>query len=602
MVAGPDKAVEAELIRQFTELRPSRQPYPPWPDAQELADRVMAGGQPELTRLLELFKQREQVIARAKSDPFNYGYEWECWGRADRLLPVLPWQPGDFMPPLTAKRLIVVLGGNRAGKTEWSVKRAVQSALRFPCTRMVFLCQKLETSRQVQQEYTWRMLPPELKQLNGKKDPRSVRYITYKKGTGFSDQKLVFPNGSEIIFLVYTQNVEDYEGIQVGCPEQPGVIGWCADESLPLDWLKLLRTRSATADAVGLWTFTPLKGITQAMQETLGQGKVLDAALEPSLAGCDTLPGLPRGYMPTEQEGVSPEIGVVYYHTRENPLGGYDRVVQALQGKPQYMRERGLCGYARQTRGRLFVTFGPHNVVEAEGLPAQGTLYMHADPHSARNWFLLWVLVDRQNRVWVVDEWPPEEDFGEWAVPTERNPSEEAGGGWDGDQGPAQEPVGWGIVQYKQEIIRREKVLGLGTPARRTLDRRAGPAPMTKESGPSTSLWQELNDEQTGLDGKMPGLDFDLAGGLSLEEDGVELLKEALWFDKAKPLDPLRNSPRLFVLSRCKQTIWALSHYTGRDGPKGACKDPIDCLRDLFTSGLEYLPPGSHGSYGGWQA
>lgn len=600
-----DPVRNAELRAQFDGLAASRQPWPPWPDSQELADRVMVGGQPEMQRILELYQTREEIIAKAKHNPFVHGFEWECWARADRHLPVLPWHEGDYVPPTTACRLLVVMGGNRASKTEWAVRRSLQSALRFEGTRMVFLCQKLETSRQVQQEYLWRMMPPELKALNGKKDPRNVRYITYKKGTGFSDQKVVFQNGSEIIFLVYTQDVSDYEGIQVGCPGQPGVIGWYADESLPLDWLRLLRVRSTTADAIGLWTYTPLKGVTQAMQETRGQGRILASLPEPALADKETLPGLPRGHMPTEQEGAQPDISIIYFHSRENPLGGYERVVAALAGKPQYMVERGLCGFARNTRGRLFTTFGPHNVVPAAAVPTEVTWYMHVDPHSARNWFMLWVGVDRQGRIWVTDEWPPEQDFGEWAVPTERNPTDESGSGWDGDVGPAQEPVGWGIVQYKREILRRER-LGLKPEEtralqRRTVDRRAGPAPMTVQSGPTTSIWQELNDEQETQEGTCPGLEFDLAGGLSLEEDGLEMLKEALWYDRAQPMDPVRNSPKLFVVETCKQTIWALSNFTGRDKQKGACKDPIDCLRDMLTSGLEFVPKGSYGSFGGWK-
>lgn len=51
-------------------------------------------------------------------------------------------------------------------------------------------------------------------------------------------------------------------------------------------------------------------------------------------------------------------------------------------------------------------------------------------------------------------------------------------------------------------------------------------------------------------------------------------------------LDPAPGGRRLFVAASCKNTIFALGHLTGADGQKGACKEPIDCLRYGLESGL----------------
>jgi len=593
------------LIAGLQSLKPSRQPFPPWPSDEALRALIVQKGEAGLQEIAELYTARERVIREAKLDPFGKGFEWKCWKRADDLLPVIVWDKTkfDYLVPINDIRLMVVLGGNRASKTTWAVKRCLQSALRFDRTRLIFLCQKLETSRQVQQAYIWDFLPQQIKALNGKSDRKRTFYVKYQKGTGFSGDKIVFPNESEIVFLVYTQSPSDYEGIQVGCPNQPAVPGWYADESLPLDWLTLLRTRSATFDAVGIWTFTPLSGMTPSLKETIGQGKVLEYEMEPYLAGRQNLPGLPKGAMPTVQEGSRPDTRVIYFHTRENPLGGYDRVVNACKGKPWYMAERTLCGFTRDTRGRMFGTFGSWNVIASDQLPSEAVVYMHVDPHPARNWFILWVAVDPAGRVYAVDEWPPEQEFGEWAVATTRNPSADSGLGWDGDTGPAQEPAGLGIAQYKLEIQRREGKLQEArrhwTVVRRTVDRRAGPVPIPIGSGPSTCLWQELNDEQSTGQETVGGMDFELAGGSGIEEDGLELIRQALFVDLDKALDPLSNYPKLFVSDKCRQLIWALENFTGRDKIRGACKDPIDCLRDMFTSGLDYIEPGKYGPYGG---
>lgn len=633
-----NEAALAELkLRLQADLKPTRSAYPPWPDDEVLAKLVLEHGYPALARIAKLYVERERSIRLAREDRFGHGWEWECWKRADQCLPIKPWQPdpqGGVWKPETVYRIVTVLGGNRASKSEWSIKRCVQSLVRFPKTRMVFLCQKLETSRQVQQEYVWNYLPGALKALNFKKDPARTFYIRYQKGTGFSEQKFVLPNGSEGIFLVYTQNPSDYEGIQIGCPEVPGVVAWNADESLPLDWLQLLTTRSATFDGTGIWTFTAVDGMTPALKETLGDGKVLDSRLAVALADRQNLPHLPKGHMPVLQEGSRSNIVACYFHTDENPVGGYERVLADCQGKPTYFIERKLYGFARDLKGRCFTHFKAWNIVSPDRIPKDVTVFMHCDPAGARNWFMLWVAVDREGRVWVCDEWPTVAELGEWAVPTTRNPSETGGRGWDGDPGPAQDPVGFGIAQYKRLMLERERKLWGASDAdpeaeaepeapgavklrfpkasqqasgkvlvwRRTVDRRAGPSPLPQDSGESTCIWEQLNAEQrdpkTG-DLVGPALAFDLAGGPGLEDDGLEMIKQALYVDLEKPLDPLLNFPRLFVSQRCENLIWALQNFTGRDGSKGACKDPIDCLRDLFTSGLDYYTPEMFQSTGG---
>lgn len=584
-------------------LQPTKAPFPPWPDDETLARMVREGGEKAAREIVEACQTRERLIEEARSDPFVHGFEWACWQRTDEDLPVRPWErdrKGHVLETWSPYRLLIVLGGNRASKSEWAIKRSIQTLVAFPETRIVFLCQKLETSRQIQQSYAWRYMPRKLRQLNHRRDPNGIYYIKHTKGTGFSENKFVLPNGSEGVFLVYTQDPSDYEGIQVGCPSQPGVIGWYADESMPLPWLTLMRTRSVTFDAVGLWTFTALNGMTQGLKQCMSPTrKTLLSEKEPEFEGRQNVPHLPKSHMPLIEEGSSPNIIIHYFHTRENPVGGYERLATTLRNKPWYMKERALCGYVRDVRGRLLTTFGPWNVVKPDQLPRDGLRFMHVDPHPRRHWFMLWVIVDDDDRIWVTDEWPPEEEFGEWALPTQRDPDNSGGKGWDGDPGPAQEPAtGWGIAQYKKEMLRRE---GGTVIERRTVDRRAGPAPIPVGSGPSTCLWQELNAEQTSPDGTVlaPELVFELAGGPTLEEDGLELIKGALYVDVDKPIDPLENYPKLFVSASCKQLIWALENYTGRDGLQGACKDPIDCLRDMMTSGLYGRSAGRLVSAGG---
>jgi len=83
--------------------------------------------------------------------------------------------------------------------------------------------------------------------------------------------------------------------------------------------------------------------------------------------------------------------------------------------------------------------------------------------------------------------------------------------------------------------------------------------------------------------------------------EGVSLINDWLSYDPAKPISAT-NQPRLYVSERCKNTIYALQEWTGRDGKSGSCKDPVDVLRYLVLSGathhhdtdLSFEPLGSY--------
>jgi hypothetical protein len=54
----------------------------------------------------------------------------------------------------------------------------------------------------------------------------------------------------------------------------------------------------------------------------------------------------------------------------------------------------------------------------------------------------------------------------------------------------------------------------------------------------------------------------------------------------------LAKAPRLWFATECANHIWAMENYLGADGQKGACKEPVDCLRYLYMSGMAEPPPG----------
>jgi len=64
-------------------------------------------------------------------------------------------------------------------------------------------------------------------------------------------------------------------------------------------------------------------------------------------------------------------------------------------------------------------------------------------------------------------------------------------------------------------------------------------------------------------------------------EEGVSLVNSMLDFGSAGQGEPL-----LYVSEACPAVIFSLKTWTGKDLGKGACKDPIDCLRWMAVAHL----------------
>ena len=62
-------------------------------------------------KILAYYETREEAIAQEKDDPYRHGFELDTWKRAD--------------DQLKTHSEILVMGGNRAGKSEWAAKRVV---------------------------------------------------------------------------------------------------------------------------------------------------------------------------------------------------------------------------------------------------------------------------------------------------------------------------------------------------------------------------------------------------------------------------------------------------------------------------------------------
>nr|WP_294577554.1 hypothetical protein [uncultured Rhodopila sp.] len=649
---------ERELEGLYRSLGVSRHPLLELPSLDQA--RAAVASAEGRQQLVERLRERQQRIRLAEEQPMEWGFEAKTWEDADALLEGRYFTEGnEGNKERLGCDILAIFGGNRAQKTYYAVKRAVQVVSVFPQARLA-LCAETERSSNtnLQTPLVWPFLRPKFGHLNGKRDV--VFKINFSQGNGFTDGKLVLPNGSEIYFLTYNSNPGDYEGWEFGVPAYvyqriaaerrdrglfvPPNIGVVGDENMPLGWLTMFSRRIRFRQAKLLWTFTPVKGITPSVKELLG-GAVTVVSRPSELLPRKNLPDVPEGQMPYIRKCVKPNAVAIYFFTEFNAWGPapgrtyYDEVKGLCEGKESQYVERVAYGFARDSVARAFPKFGAWNVVRRSQMPAIGTNYQLIDPAGDRNWASLWVRVapGRPGSLYIYRDWPDAQTYGEWAVTTEREVSAEQRKGWDGDPGPAQHGLGFGVTKYKQTFLGLERIGMLrenedpyrervwramggtggqngkneiyGTNempwaveeiAERYVDPRAGASEHMAEQG-GTCIIEEFEDVQTDSKGTVtgPAMSLTPASGVRIEE-GLTAVNELLDWNMEEPLCPVMNQPHLFVCEDCLQVRWMFENYTGLAGEKGACKDFADLVRYLALAKLEHVE-GRRGRSGkGW--
>lgn len=532
-------------------------------------------------KVAEFYELRKQALITAEQDQFRYGYEPPIWKKADEATAALRKKfPLGVITELD-------LGGNRASKTERRAKRLVQNMVNNPGWRAWALQSTQTSSRQNQQSVIYKYLPPEWKPATGKLRGGVTTKIVYSQAGGFTEDVLVCPNGSECRFKFYSMDVGSVEGAELD-------EAW-PDELVTPDWIEALTFRLVTRNGLLGITFTPVEGYTQTVKQYLAGAvtkEEVDAELLPIRDAQQNVIGLEK--VPRLQENDTQRATILYFHTADNPFGNYEGMKETLKGKPRETILMRAYGVPTKSANNAFPLFNDKvHVITWERflqvVKGGGCRYHIVDPCSGRNWFMIWVLIDPLNRKFIYREWPshghPQAyipgmgEPGPWAVP---------GKPLDGEPGPGQREFGWGIAPYLEEIERletnergeREEII------ERWMDGRYGNA-RTIGAEENTTLIQEIEKQ---------GVYFKASKGeqqiFSDRNSGsIRLITDALYYDTSKPITAL-NQPHLYIVETCPNTIYAMKEWTGQDGLKGACKDPVDTVRMLELCDLEYVDEG----------
>ena len=572
-------------------------------------------------------KRREQLILREKSDPYRYGWEPSIWSVCDLLLG-WPWIDAEkaeaFRRSLGFDRPVDVLllqGGNRAAKSEFAAKRVSRMLQETPNGRAWCFHESNANSVEYQHPLLWKYLPEEQR-----KRVRSERaYISWNQKYGFSDNKFVLANGAECSFRNYEQDREKIEGGELN-------IAW-PDELVPADWVETLELRLATRapNAKMLVTFTPVRGYSDTVKMFLDGAEVVREA-DAFLCPRDSEPWLPELALSGEDCAAWPDVGqparppgrrfetvprvakcaggdgrraVVWFHSCDNPYGNPSAVIDIVKGKARwYVKER-FYGVANKVLAAKFSKFSPKvHVLPDDAIPKKGASMLVVDPSGLRNFFMLWLRVSGE-RVYAYREWPGNYDIpevgvpGPWTLPDGKKA--------DGRAGPGQDTFGFGLWKIKRELARLEKWDDW-----KQWNEKPDAEKREKDAVSEWSPWSGGEDvvvrymdsrpaSTYRLEGDRPvtlltefddiGLTFHPAPGGDITE-GVTKINDLLDYDEERPVD-FHNSPRLYVSENCKNLIYSLSNWTNKDGNKGACKDPIDCLRYGVMAGIEDLEVGT---------
>lgn len=500
----------------------------------------------EAEELLEIHRVYHEAIENAERDPFRYGFRLPHWTRAEEALQEVTE--------------ILALGGNRSGKTRFGAYAVVKAAIENPSSEIFCFAQTSEVSIRQQQSAVWEALPAEMRT----KQMTAGAYINYSKKNGFTDSSLILPNGSQIIFKTYSQyqnNPTILEGAELGskAPTWHNIGVWLDEYLLGPELISTLRFRLATREAKMLVTFTPIDGYTEVIKEYLDGAKTLETKEAELLNG---------EVVPYVQRSVKRNASVHYFHSQDNPFGGYDRIKQTLVGRPREEILIRAYGVPMKSHATKFPKFNTAvNVIPAEEMAKiiahDMTRYMLIDPAGAKSWFMAWIAVDARGGFHVYREYP-DISLGEWA--------EWKNGKWIPGEGA--KGKGFGIPDYVAEIRDSE---GTEEIFERLIDPRLGAAKYQGHDGAS-SIIEDL--EEAGLTCiPAPGMDI---------EDGLQALISKMAWDTSKPMDAI-NRPRFYVSDDCQNIIKALAEYTGDGGLKEAWKDPIDVLRYAAIADIDHV-------------
>ena len=505
---------------------------------------LLANKDPKL--LEDLHRAHEGRIEAATNDPVRYGFDLDGWGR--------------IRNGLKEYNEVLTLGGNRSGKTTGCAKIIMQSVMENMNGHIVCFSQNADTSVKVQQAAMWEMMPKEFR----KKTKSTEGYINFSMQNGFTGSSFIFPDTrTRVDFKTYTQfsnNQTILEGMQFGFPSKPDHLNMGAwlDEYLgDAALVNTLRFRLATFNSKMILGFTPIDGFTPFISEYCTNAETLETR-EASL--------LKNRQLPIRQYSPNRDAGIVYLHSDENPFGGYKRLSKDLKGRPEEEILVRAYGVPVKSMTSLLPLFSTEVNVLGDIPNKYGmkfpdindddyTIYMVMDPAGARNSVAIWAAVNEEGEIYIFDEFPDRDAYGEWAMFGDPK--------WK--RGPASKKIGYDVQGYTDLFLGIEESHGV-----EVFERIGDSRYFARENENNDDLFTTFYDH---------GLVFVPSDGRT-QDMGISALDDWFSYNPNASIDEM-NKPRCYIHERCGNLIDSLINYNANGKADEPLKDFFDVIRYL---------------------
>lgn len=418
----------------------------------------------------------------------------------------------DFEVPIHHNYLCAGAIHHNSGKTFAGSKNVLDKILERDNMRVFCVTVDFPTSVRVQQRKIHEVIPK-----------NKTSYCQYSDVKGFLHDQVTFKNGSKIIFKTFDQKIDSFAADDLD-------LVWF-DEEPPFDIYTECRMRLLDRCGNMIFTLTPVKGVTQMVNELLED---------------DSIPKY-------------------YLKTQDNPYLSQDEITNVFKNMDESERIARSTGKPTNHAGLVYPIFNPSVHVAPEYTVDQfSQIYQVLDPHDRKPWALGWYLITPSDDVIAIKEWPTEK-FEKMTSDCRT------------------------IEEYAKLIKELEHELPIDpqtqqpmTVIRRIIDPNFGNRAYRQDKS-YLSVKQILAQH---------GLYYEDA--VDDIEVGHQKVREYLFYDTEKPVGH-NNSPKFFIHKSLRNHIYYMSHYSWDDyedkverslkeRPKDKYKDWSDNIRYLLMS------------------